>query len=292
MTVLCHCSAALALVAITTLTVPARGWESEVPPDDYLVSPVQYGHGRRLGESGGTCEASIEGVPWEPLRLGVHFIDLEADLPDKPMRDFIRSEAVPRAVAFWQKTLMVRRAQAPVRAARSCGSRWPHGVCYSVYYKGGGASCGYINGTAIMIPDEYLDELTTFKECYGDDTCGYPTVYPAGEGYSDVDMVILVTAKHDSACGINGNGVIAFALSCQRDQCDRPTFGLVNVCPQMINVDSEYAKDNLVGTMTHELAHALVFSAYKYPLFRYADGSPRVPRNPDTAGVLRPYGTR
>ncbi|KAF4692830.1 hypothetical protein FOZ60_012524 [Perkinsus olseni] len=279
MTVCRRHSRTLALAAIT-LTISSRAWENEVPPDEFIVSPVQYGHGRRLGASADTCEASLDGQPWEPLRLGVHYIDLETDLPDQTMRDFVRTDAVPRAVSYWQKTLKVRRAQAPIRAGRSCRSQWLPGKCARVRYDGGGASCGSIDGTPIMIPDEYLDELITYGGCYTDGTCIYPTVYPAGTGYSDVDMVILVTAKPDSDCGSNGVGTFAFALSCQRDQCDRPTFGLIN-----------FAKDELVGTMIHELTHALVFSTSKYPLFRYADGSPRVPRDPADS-QLRPYSTR
>lgn len=285
-------SLAILALVVANLIITTRCWESEVPPEDFMVSPVVYGgHGRRLGESADTCEASMAGQPWASLRLGVHFIDLEADLPDQTMRDFVRSEAVPRAVSYWQKTLKVRRAQAPIRGARSCRSEWLPGKCARVRYEGGGASCGAIDGTPIMIPDEYLDELITYGGCYTDGTCIYPTVYPAGEGYSDVDMVILVTAKPDSDCGANGVGTFAFALSCQRDQCDRPTFGLVNICPQMIDVNSKFAKDELIGTMIHELTHALVFSSSKYALYRYADGTPRVPRDTSNDQLL-PYGVR
>jgi leishmanolysin-like peptidase len=65
---------------------------------------------------------------------------------------------------------------------------------------------------------------------------------------------------------------------------DRPTFGSINFCPDMLHPD-QYDRPQIY-TAIHELMHALGFSGASFPLFRNEDGSPKTPR--DTTQVYQP----
>ena len=65
----------------------------------------------------------------------------------------------------------------------------------------------------------------------------------------------------------NSDALLAFAISCAVDQCDRPIFGTINFCPGKLADDV----DMLVSTAVHELAHAscrtpLFFASFLYCL--------------------------
>lgn len=51
----------------------------------------------------------------------------------------------------------------------------------------------------------------------------------------------------------NSDALLAFAISCAVDQCDRPIFGTINFCPLKLVTDDI---NMLVSTAIHELAHA------------------------------------
>jgi leishmanolysin-like peptidase len=72
---------------------------------------------------------------------------------------------------------------------------------------------------------------------------------------------------------------VAYAATCQRDQYDRPTFGMINFCPAYLdaNTNNNIFEKQLM-TALHEIGHVLGFSSTSFPLMRHADGSPRTPR--------------
>ena len=52
-------------------------------------------------------------------------------------------------------------------------------------------------------------------------------------GIPNADTYVFVYAENVASCATSGSSVIAYASSCQRDQYDRPTFGVINLCPQV-----------------------------------------------------------
>lgn len=98
-----------------------------------------------------------------------------------------------------------------------------------------------------------------------------------GVGAENEDLHIFVTIQDSTECQ-NSDALLAFAISCAVDQCDRPIFGTINFCLQKLAMDDT---DMLVSTAIHELAHVLVFSNAHFQNFRYSNGSPMIPRQAD-----------
>jgi leishmanolysin-like peptidase len=105
----------------------------------------------------------------------------------------------------------------------------------------------------------------------------------------DADYVVLVTAKNDPICadGPGQGGTLAFALSCQTDQCNRPIIGSINICPLAVNVSSDYSRLFFKNVVVHETLHALGFNTNTIPFFRYSNGLSRVAR--DSVTGLPPH---
>jgi leishmanolysin-like peptidase len=134
----------------------------------------------------------------------------------------------------------------------------------------------------IYIPSQYLGADTL----YGPSGSVSGTL-PAGAGLDSADYGLFITAQQTAVCGDASGGVVAYALGCQRDALDRPTWGRINLCPASISTAAA-AYHTQVSVVMHEMAHALGFSSDSWPLFRNADGSPRTPRDPnDPASVAR-----
>ena len=84
----------------------------------------------------------------------------------------------------------------------------------------------------------------------------------------------------------------AYASFCQQDQFYRPTFGVVNFCPNKITdslTNDGLTADTILtdalwtSTTEHEIAHALVFTSNLFPLFRKIDGTPYIAHEENTA---------
>ena len=92
--------------------------------------------------------------------------------------------------------------------------------------------------------------------CFGQ-IPGSCTMLPSGSGVANTDLYIYVMSENVGRCVASGSLVLAYASNCQRDQLDRPTFGLINFCPTRTPtaVDSTYA--TLLTTATHEVMHVL-----------------------------------
>ncbi|KAG1712564.1 hypothetical protein DVH05_000306 [Phytophthora capsici] len=117
-------------------------------------------------------------------------------------------------------------------------------------------------------------ELCTSYGCVND-----PCILsPAGRGVPNTDLLIYVRAESTSAC--SSGSTLAYASACQQDQYDRPTFGMVNFCPNKLSTAvSDFERQ--VSTALHEFSHALGFSSRLFPLMRNEDSTPRTPRNSD-----------
>ena len=107
---------------------------------------------------------------------------------------------------------------------------------------------------------------------------------PEGEGALDEDLHVFVKIEDSAECQ-SSSTLLAYAISCGVDQCDRPVFGFINFCPSQLSTSPDDLS-GMISTALHELAHVLVFSNEHFRNFRNADGTPMIPRE---AGDPRLY---
>jgi leishmanolysin-like peptidase len=196
---------------------------------------------------------------------------------------FLTTSLVPAAVSRWSGLLSTIPVQGSLYASRFCDSNWPTGSPWPCASFADTTDCG----------NNAHDELIFFNSTFLGADVNYtappgltPVTQPAGAGLPDADYGLFVTAKQTPRCGSGGTGVLAYALTCQRDQYDRPTWGRVNFCPRNLDVTADRWAAQL-GVAVHELAHALGFSSQSWYLFRDTDAArtPRTARDsrfPDT----------
>ncbi|KAF4134763.1 Leishmanolysin [Phytophthora infestans] len=99
---------------------------------------------------------------------------------------------------------------------------------------------------------------------------------PAGTGVPNTDFLIYVRAESTASC--QSGSTLAYASTCQKDQYDRPTFGMVNFCPNKLSTAAADF-ERQVSTALHEFSHALGFSSRFFPFMRNEDGTPRTSRD-------------
>ena len=105
----------------------------------------------------------------------------------------------------------------------------------------------------------FLVDVTLFEGWLVDDTQipGSCTVLSGGTGIPDTDLFVYVTAENVSSCAEAGSTTLAYASNCQRDQQDRPIFGLINFCPGRVPASKDSTYDTFVAVAIHELMHVL-----------------------------------
>ncbi|ETN20384.1 hypothetical protein PPTG_03405 [Phytophthora nicotianae INRA-310] len=127
------------------------------------------------------------------------------------------------------------------------------------------------------MPDDHFASIRYCDKCTSSgctvDSC---TITPAGTGVSKTDFLVYVRAEDTDTC--KSSNTLAYASTCQHDQYDRPTFGMVNFCPNKLST-SDSVFERQVSTALHEFSHALGFSSRFFPLMRGEDGTPRTPRD-------------
>jgi len=123
--------------------------------------------------------------------------------------------------------------------------------------------CGYMDDSTNMYHDQKV-------------------LAPGGTGANNTDLLIFVTATSNKTidkdkCGEGKEGTAAFASHCSQDQNDRPIAGLINFCPEKLQVDENVHSQ--VDTALHELMHVMAFSSTLFPWFRDLEGKPRTTRH-------------
>lgn len=105
------------------------------------------------------------------------------------------------------------------------------------------------------------------------------TTVPEGQGAVESDYHAFVSVNDTAACNGGADGpALAYATYCVKDQCDRPTFGYINICPFQVPTDSK-SIELQVSTLVHEFTHTLVFSSGLFPYFRNGTtGEPLIAR--------------
>merc|ERR1719163_1827824 len=88
------------------------------------------------------------------------------------------------------------------------------------------------------------------------------------------------------SCKMPDFAVEAYSSTCVRDQCDRPMFGALNICPETLSLDPADTYRQ-ISMIIHEFLHMLGFSSSLFRYFRNSDGTPKLPRDPrDPSRVL------
>ena len=248
--------------------VPGRGVRPQsrvqypLPRSEQRYAPMDVVHIR--GNSGDdACMSSVHGVPWEPIRITVRFIDLEADLlAQSEEKRFLQDTLIPQVVRYFENSMKVRRVSTMLLINPTCES-------YAVSSNGtrqctkSSATCTTTNNQSINVPSDL--------------------VVGSGPGVA-ADYIMLITAKNDPICyqgpNVSSPGqALAFALSCYTDQCDRPIVGSVNICPNAIDLSSDWSTAAFTSTVVHEFMHAFGFETDLIPFFRFPNGSPRIKRD-------------
>ena len=197
------------------------------------------------------CPALIAGREWEPIRIKV--LMGATDKIDAGQSAILTSGLLPRAVAFWQKSMRIRRTWSPVRLVRTC-LRMVGEICVDWQTK---ETCGHT-----VVPDELLGHP------FASHPSGLPFEYNPGPGEARADFVVFVTA---TSAFPGWEHFLAYANTCAMDECGRPIMGHVNINP---NFFTERNADGQISTLIHEIAHALGFMA-DFAQWRLPDGSRR-----------------
>ncbi|KAG9407378.1 hypothetical protein AC1031_002111 [Aphanomyces cochlioides] len=192
----------------------------------------------------------------------------------------IKSKLIADAIQFWSNTLSVVPIDGPWFAQRKCIQVWQTTP----------PVCNAVESNPVCfeapIPENHFAPLQVCATCPRTGCYGGDCATTGGSGVPNTDYVLYVRAVESTNCAGN---VLAYATSCQQDQFDRPTMGMVNFCPSRLNPDPRMYTAQLT-TATHEITHALGFTSKMFPFMRFPDGTPRTPR--DASGqppILRPY---
>ena len=246
-------------------------------------------HGPPAGSDGGGSggRGLSTGTGLANVRIGVQYVQFTADPNmDATLLSFLQNTVIPTAVGRLQQFLRFTPLTGPLYGHRECDSNsWDTSptpaTCTSFTAVTGCANDPSSDDVTINFSDAQLGSDTYYTWNAGTGAYSTANVIPAGTGFPGSDFVLFATAKQTSYCGTPAaGGAIAYAMSCQRDGAtDRPTFGRANFCPLMLK---EYYSDpdSAIQVVMHEMLHALGFTSDSWPLFRFAGGTPRTPRNP------------
>lgn len=141
---------------------------------------------------------------------------------------------------------------------------------------GGRYCCGMFKPDPSQCPaDCSLD--TVIDRGGGRGLCEECRTIPGGPGADGYDFFVFVTIEATNSCG-QVPDMIAHALTCVKDQCDRPIFAHINFCPDSISLEPS-SMNRQISSATHEMGHALGFSTGMFAFFRNADGTPKFLRD-------------
>ena len=187
-------------------------------------------------------------------------LEYQLDSLAQDKQDFLKEKLMPTAQTVLRDFIS---AKTPVTGkllmSRHCNSYWdvePY-LCYRVSDLG---TC--------LDAQHNATYFGAYKECetHLQDSC---TTYPAGEGVTDKDIVLYVTAKQSANCG---EMTIAYAGWCEMDPyTKRPVAGNINFCPGRLDT-SDSAFGALLDTSIHEIIHVLAFSDSLFQHYLSASG--------------------
>ncbi|KAG7391117.1 hypothetical protein PHYPSEUDO_005884 [Phytophthora pseudosyringae] len=239
----------------------------------------QYGDGhpfdtrhRKLTEEDATnfqtYEATTAQDAYQPIRITPHYDDATLSLLSDDKRAVIY-KVIPDAIARFKAALQVVPVQGKLAAQHTCKTQWQTTppVCQTLVQD---EKC-----LEMPIPSAHFGATRVCTTCGGKGCTTGDCSTTDAQGIGETDFLLYVRSAATVYCG---SRTLAYASSCQKDQYDRPTFGMANFCPSQISTaDEDY--ESQVATAMHEITHALGFSAQFFPFMRYPDGTPRTPRD-------------
>lgn len=222
---------------------------------------------RRLRDEEGTGR-KLATSTFQPIRMTPYYDNTSlSKLPDniRTQVSLIVTEAIQRIT----RALQVVPVSGNLFAHRFCTSYFSYSpqVCHSI---ASNEMC-----LEMPIPDDHFASLQYCGSC-SSTGCSSCVQSPQGNGVANTDFLIYVRAESTVSCA--DGKTLAYASTCQQDQYDRPTFGMVNFCPAKLSTAAADF-ERQVSTALHEFTHALGFSSRFFPLMRNEDGTPRTPRD-------------
>lgn len=221
----------------------------------------------------------------QSLRISVNAQSPSIKNLESSKRSLVVDRLLPEAVAYFSKTLNVRRAMSPIRLQRNCKSG--QFAMKSINGKGNGlfrfcigecdveTKCG-----TVRVPTTHLDVCRTCN--LAETRCVNETGQSVG--VRNADFVLYVSAIHTSHC--KKQDVVAYAAVCQQEQSlDRPVAGFVNFCEE--NLSDTIHFSHLLAIIKHEIFHALGFSSSLYGYYRADDGTPLTNRRSDGRPIVK-----
>jgi leishmanolysin-like peptidase len=224
--------------------------------------PTNYqSYGRAVGNV-------VASEVYKPIRIKPYYDNSTLDLLPDDKRDVLL-RIIPDAIREFTLALQVVPVLGNLIAQHSCDVQWmtTPTVCKTFVAD---EMC-----FEMKIPDEHFGSTKRCDTCLTQGCELGDCSYSEGQGVADTDFVLYVRAADSRYCD---GQVLAYATSCQKDQFDRPTFGMTNFCPAQLSSDPKNY-DTQVATALHELTHALGFSAQYFAYMRHPDGTPRTPRD-------------
>ena len=229
----------------TTTTVSPQSYLDhpfELTQEDRATARRQLKKKRKHAESKET--------KWEPMRIHLDSSDLAKHTygsDGKATLDKILSSIFPATKQILSKYLSVVRVNGNLKVTRPCRYTFSGGP------DAGKKCCGLMSQCTwdanacdgIAVPDSH-----------------------ATSGIANTDFVVYLTANED----FHGD-TMAHGITCRTDQYDRPTAGGVT-----INLDawkSSFSKNYMISVLTHEISHALGWSANSFSKFRDEHGNLR-----------------
>lgn len=255
-------------ITVHMAAMRARGLPVDASP--LQAAPAEARHTTQTGGS-------------HQLRLSVEYLDLMADSDmDSDMADLVKNDIVPAAQAALEQVLRVKDfadAGEPLYYQRPCFKYWSGTPARCKEPSAAAVYCAKLDDGAdnVAVPESLIGPRE-----YWPSSSGASTMQAAGgAGVANADMHVFVTAHQTSRCGSN---TIAYAITCDRHpDSDRPTFARLNLCPAKLPASADAAQDlaKAIDTATHELLHALGFSANSWHLFRdTSSNEPLTSRDP------------
>ncbi|GMF11163.1 unnamed protein product [Phytophthora lilii] len=215
-----------------------------------------------------TYEATTADDAYQPIRITPYYDEETLGLLSDEKRAVI-DKIIPDAISRFQNALSVIPVQGKLSAQHSCRKQWltTPPVCQTLVAN---EKC-----LEMTIPSEHFGATRFCSSCNQPGCAGGSCAYTDAQGVENTDFLLYVRSATTNYCGTR---TLAYASSCQKDQYDRPTFGMANFCPSQIST-AEEDYEAQVATAMHEITHALGFSAQFFPYMRYPDGTPRTPRD-------------
>ncbi|KAF4032055.1 Leishmanolysin [Phytophthora infestans] len=215
-----------------------------------------------------TYESTTSDNAYQPIRITPYYDEATLNLLSEEKQSVLYN-VIPDAISRFKAALRVIPVQSKLAAQHTCKTQWMTSppICKAFVEN---EKC-----LEMLIPSEHFGATRYCNSCPKEGCAGGNCAVTDTQGAENTDFLLYIRATTTNYCG---SRTLAYASSCQKDQYDRPTFGMANFCPSQISTAPEDYEAQ-VATAMHEMTHALGFSAQFFPYMRYPDGTPRTPRD-------------